>query len=353
MSANRGVVVHAANDLRVDELPEPEPAPGQVVLDVVYGGVCGSDLHYVHRGGVGDFVLREPMVLGHEVVARVRAVGSGVGEVRGAMPAPGLAVAVHPATPCGSCPECEAGRANVCRRATYLGSAARFPHVQGGFARQLAVRADQLVPLPDGLGMRRAAVAEPLAVALHALHRAGDVAGRRLLVTGAGPIGCLLVAAASRLGAAEIIVTDLTDEALAVAAAVGATTTLRADRLGPGDLPTDIDVAVEASGSGPGLAACVEAVRRGGTVVQLGLLPPGATPLLGNLLVTREIDLRGTFRFTHEIDEAVRMLAAGLLVDPIITHVLPMTETAAAFALAADRTRASKVLIDFSAVPGG
>lgn len=194
-------------------------------------------------------------------------------------------------------------------RATYLGSAARFPHVQGGFARHLVVRADQLVPLPDGLDMRRAAVAEPLAVALHALGRAGDVVGRRLLVTGAGPIGCLLVAAARLRGAAEIVVTDLTDTALAAAAAVGATTTLRGDE--DGLLPEDIDVAVEASGSGSGLTTCLQAVRRGGTVVQLGLLPPGPTPLLGNVLVTREIDLRGAFRFTDEIEDAVQLLAGG------------------------------------------
>jgi L-idonate 5-dehydrogenase len=261
---------------------------------------------------------------------------------------PGLAVAVHPATPCGECAECRSGRANICPQATYLGSAMRFPHVQGGFAQHLVVRTDQLVPLPDGLDLRRAAVAEPLAVALHALGRAGDVRGQRLLVTGAGPIGCLLVAAARHLGAAEIVVTDLTDRALAVAAAVGATTTLRADALPASWSGLAADVAVEASGSGPGLAACLERVCRGGIVVQLGLLPPGPTPMPGNLLVTREIELRGAFRFTREIEDAVALLAAGLPVEPVVTHVLPLDETAQAFALAGDRTQASKVLIDFS-----
>ncbi|WP_322769397.1 L-idonate 5-dehydrogenase [Frankia sp. Cr1] len=348
MSVNRGVVVHAARDLRVDNLPDPEPGPGEVVLDVAYGGVCGSDLHYVDRGGVGDFMLREPMVLGHEVVARVGAVGSGVGSVRDTEVVPGLAVAVHPAIACGHCEQCRTGRANICRQVTYLGSAARFPHVQGGFAQHVLVRADQLVPLPDGLDLRQAAVAEPLAVALHALDRAGDVAGRHLLVTGAGPIGCLLVAAARDRGAAEIVVTDLTDEALAIAAAVGATTTLRADALTPDDWSDVVaDLAVEASGSASGLGTCVERVRRGGTVVQLGLLPPGMTPLLGNVLVTREIELRGAFRFTHEIEDAVRMLDRGLNVEPVITHVLPLDQTAQAFAVARDRTKASKVLIAF------
>ncbi|NDZ81257.1 alcohol dehydrogenase catalytic domain-containing protein, partial [Streptomyces sp. SID10853] len=158
----RGCVIHGVDDLRVDELPEPVAGPGLAVVAVRYGGVCGSDLHYWRHGGVGDFLLQEPMLLGHEVVGTVVAYGEGAEG-----PAPGTPVAVHPATPCGACPECLDGRANVCRDTRYLGSAARTPHVQGGFAARIAVPAGQLRALPAGLGLRRAALAEPLAVALH------------------------------------------------------------------------------------------------------------------------------------------------------------------------------------------
>lgn len=338
-----GCVIHGRGDLRVEELPEPEPGPGQAVVAVRHGGVCGSDLHYWRHGGVGDFRLREPMVLGHEVVGTVVALGAGA-----AGPAPGTPVAVHPATPCGLCPECAQGRRNVCRDTRYLGSAARFPHVQGAFAARIAVPAEQLRPLPDGLGLRRAALAEPLSVALHAVRRAGDVAGRHVLVTGAGPIGCLVVAAARAAGAARITVTDLLPEALGYAAVAGADTLVRAgDPEDPG-WPAEVDVAVEASGAAAGLDTCLRLVRRGGVVVQLGMLPPGSSPFAGNLLVSREIELRGAFRFDTEFDEALRLLAARGEFDGLISAVVPVRAAEEAFALAADRTRSCKVLLDFA-----
>lgn len=170
------------------------------------------------------------------------------------------------------------------------------------------------------MDLRTAAVTEPLSVALHAVRRAGDVRGRHVLVTGAGPIGALVVAVAHHLGAARISVSDLARTALDVATAVGADDVHLAGEL-PDDL-ADVDVVVEASGSAPGLATALERVRRGGTVVQLGLLPPGTTPFPGNLLVTREIELRGAFRFDHELDDALRLLADGLPVAPVVTHVV-------------------------------
>src|SRR6478672_5783124 len=144
-----GCVIHGQGDLRVEELASPAPGPGEVLVAVRYGGVCGSDLHYWRHGGVGDFRLEEPMVLGHEVVGTVLTSEGPSG------PPPGTAVAVHPATPCGVCPECADGRRNVCRDSRYLGSAARTPHVQGGFAAQVVVPARQLRELPTGLPLRR------------------------------------------------------------------------------------------------------------------------------------------------------------------------------------------------------
>ncbi|MFJ5839349.1 L-idonate 5-dehydrogenase [Streptomyces shenzhenensis] len=339
-----GCVIHGRGDLRVEELPVPEPGRGQALVAVRYGGVCGSDLHYWRHGGVGDFRLREPMVLGHEVVGTVVGYGAGASG-----PAVGTAVAVHPATPCGACPECAAGRRTVCRDTRYLGSAARFPHVQGGFAARVAVPAGQLRALPTGLEPRRAALAEPLSVALHAVRRAGPVAGRQVLVTGAGPIGCLVVAAVRAAGAARVTVTDLLPEALRYAAVAGADTVVRADDPDDTGWPAEVDVAVEASGVAAGLDTCLRLVRRGGVVVQLGMLPPGQSPFAGNLVVSREIELRGAFRFDAEFDEALELLAAEPAFDGLISAVVPVTEAERAFALAADRSRSCKVLLDFDA----
>jgi L-idonate 5-dehydrogenase len=338
-----GCVIHGQDDLRVEELPVPEPAPGQALVAVRYGGVCGSDLHYWKHGGVGDFRLREPMLLGHEVVGTVLAYGS----PSPASPAAGTAVAVHPASPCGACPECVDGRRNVCRDTRYLGSAARFPHVQGGFAARVVVPTEQLRPLPEGLELRRAALAEPLSVALHAVRRAGDVTGRHVLVTGAGPIGCLVVAAARAAGAGRVTVTDLLPAALEYARLAGADTLVRADDPDDPGWPSEVDVAVEASGVAAGLDACLRLVRRGGVVVQLGMLPPGLSPFAGNLVVSREIELRGAFRFDTEFDEALRLLAAEPAFDGLVSAVVPVRDAGSAFALAADRSRSCKVLLDF------
>ncbi|WP_369239035.1 L-idonate 5-dehydrogenase [Streptomyces sp. R21] len=337
-----GCVIHGQDDLRVDELPVPSPGPGQALVAVRYGGVCGSDLHYWRHGGVGDFRLREPMVLGHEVVGTVLAYGDGASG-----PVPGTAVAVHPATECGACPECRDGRANVCRDTRYLGSAARTPHVQGGFAAQVVVPARQLRAVPAGLELRRAALAEPLSVALHAVRRAGSVAGRHVLVTGAGPIGCLVVAAAKAAGAAHVTVTDLLPQALEYASAAGADTVVRADHPGDAGWPSEVDAAIEASGVAAGLDTCLRLVRRGGVVVQLGMLPPGQSPFAGNLVVSREIELRGAFRFDAEFDSALELLAAEPAFDALVSAVVPVRDAESAFALAADRSRSCKVLLDF------
>ncbi|MGW4752803.1 L-idonate 5-dehydrogenase [Streptomyces chartreusis] len=337
-----GCVIHGQGDLRVEELPVPLPGPGQALVAVRYGGVCGSDLHYWRHGGVGDFRLREPMLLGHEVVGTVVAYGDGASG-----PLAGTAVAVHPATPCGRCPECVDGRRNVCRDTRYLGSAARFPHVQGGFAARVVVPADQLRPLPAGLDLRRAALAEPLSVALHAVRRAGDVAGRHVLVTGAGPIGCLVVAAAKAAGAASVTVTDLLPAALEYARAAGADTVVRADEPDDAGWPAEVDVAIEASGVAAGLDTCLRLVRRGGVVVQLGMLPPGQSPFAGNLVVSREIELRGAFRFDTEFDAALELLAVEGSFDGLVSAVVPVRRAEEAFALAADRSRSCKVLLDF------
>lgn len=255
---------------------------------------------------------------------------------------------MHPATPCDACPECVAGRRNVCRDTRYLGSAARFPHVQGGFAAHMVVPTDQLRPLPEGLGLCGAALAEPLSVALHAVRRAGDMTGRHVLVTGAGPIGCLVVAAARAAGAAHVTVTDLLPAALEYARTAGADTLVRADDPRDAGWPAEVDVAVEASGVAAGLDTCLRLVRRGGVVVQPGMLPPGPSPFAGNLVVSREIELRGAFRFDTEFDEALRLLAAEPAFDGLVSAVVPVTEAESAFALAADRSRSCKVLLDFA-----
>jgi L-idonate 5-dehydrogenase len=333
-------VIEGAGQLKVAELPTPEPAPGEVAIAISYGGVCGSDLHYYHDGAAGEFTIREPLVVGHEVVGRVAVLGEGVSGLQIGQP-----VAVHPAAVCGECAECTSGHPQLCPSSRYLGSAAHFPHVQGGFTERLIVSADRAVPLPEGMTLRRAALSEPFSVAYHAVQRAGDIRGARVLVTGAGPIGCLAVAAAKQAGAGTVYASDLTDHALAQAGQMGADVLLRADRPEDDSWPDQVDVAIEASGSGPGLNSCIRTVRRAGLIIQVGILPPGMTSVLGNALVNKELRLYGSWRFHTEFAEAIALLADKIDPEPLISHEFPLSQAQQAFDTASDRTTACKVLL--------
>jgi L-idonate 5-dehydrogenase len=340
----RAVVVHGAGDLRIDARPEPVAGDGEVVVAVEWGGICGSDLSYYRHGASGTAVLQQPLVLGHEVAGRVLSLGPGVAGVEIGQP-----VAVHPATLVGDglLPERLAGRTNLYPAVRYLGSAALTPHTDGAFSERTVVRADQLRPLPPGLDTRRAALAEPLGVAMHAVHRAGEVAGRDILVNGAGPIGALVVAAAKFAGARTVVAADVSDAALAVARAMGADETRN---VGSGDpLPVDVELAFEASGLPAVLGGVLHAVARGGTLVQVGNLPGTPTPAALGDLVTREISWLGSYRFVDEISDALSAMGQGLDVTPLITHTFPLTQAEEAIRTAADPAAgSSKVMLALS-----
>jgi L-iditol 2-dehydrogenase/L-idonate 5-dehydrogenase len=337
------VVVHATDDLRIDDVPLKAPGPDEAVVEIAYGGICGSDLHYWTHGAAGESILRAPMVLGHEVVGTVvTAAADGIG------PLAGTRVAVHPASPAGDgVTRYPADRPNLSPGCTYLGSAARFPHTDGAFVRYATLPTRMLRSLPNGLSLRTAAVIEPASVAWHGVSRAGDVRGKTVLVIGAGPIGALIIAVLKHAGAAEIVAVDLHDHPLAVARQLGATRTLNATD-GDAIAAVQADVALDSSGSARGLASAVRGTARGGRVVMVGLLPTGDQPVPMSLAITRELELVGSFRFNDEIDAVIAALADGsLVVDPVITHEYAVADALDAFAVAKDASRSSKVLLRF------
>ena len=334
----KAVVVHGAGDIRVDELPDPVPAPDEVIVAMEWGGICGSDLAYWREGRSGTAVLKHPMVLGHEVAGRVSSLGRAVSGLRVGQP-----VTFQPAQLIGDgrMPARLAGRSNLYPSVRYFGSAAFDPHTDGGFSQLRAVRAEQVRPLPDGVSTRQGAVAEPLAVAMHAVSRVGSVVNRQALVNGCGPIGSLVVAALKFAGAATVIAADVAPRALAVAQAMGADATIDLTRA---DLPGDLDLVFEASGAAAALGGVLHATAKGGTIVQVGNLPGApVTAVLGDL-VTREITWVGSYRFADEIDQAISALGSGLVVDPLITHEFAMDQVERAMEVASS-SDSSKVLL--------
>jgi L-idonate 5-dehydrogenase len=340
----RAVVIHAPKDLRID--PFPDPAPGEVRVKIAAGGICGSDLHYYHHGGFGTVRIQQPMALGHEIAGVVAAVGEGVTHL-----APGTRVAVNPSRPCGVCVHCQEGMRNQCLDMRFMGSAMRNPHVQGGFREHVTVEAAQVIPIAERLSLAEAAMGEPLAVCLHAANQAGPLMGKRVLVTGCGPIGALMVLVARYAGAAEIAVTDVADAPLAVARELGVShainvtkevTALNPWRTGKGVF----DALFEASGNQAALRLAFDLLRPGAVIVQLGLGGEMTLPI--NSVVTKELQLRGTFRFDPEFELALRLMGAGRLdVKPLITASLPFEQAVEAFELASDRARSMKVQLTF------
>ncbi|OAK66476.1 L-idonate 5-dehydrogenase [Variovorax paradoxus] len=341
------LVIHAPDDLRLDEQDAGEIGPGQVLVKVGMGGICGSDLHYFHNGGFGTVRIKEPMVLGHEVAGTVVAVAPGVESVR-----IGDKVAVNPSRPCGACKFCLEGLPNQCLDMRFYGSAMRTPHVQGAFRNMLLCEATQCVKVADHVPLRLAALAEPFSVGLHGVSRAGPLLGKRVLVSGCGPIGVLAIAAARAHGAAEITATDVVDEPLAIARAMGADQTINVaqDKTWVSRHSADkgtFDVMLECSGNERALRDGLEVMRPRGVVVQLGL--GGDVSIPQNMVVSKELSICGSFRFHAEFALAVRLINEGRVdLSPVVTHTFPMLKAREAFELASDRKQAMKVLIDFA-----
>ncbi len=343
----KAVVIHAAHDLRVEEREVPAPGRGQVGIAIGAGGICGSDLHYYHHGGFGAVRVKHPMVLGHEIAGTITSLGEGV-EGWGV----GDRVAVSPSLPCNKCEYCLKGLENHCLDMSFYGSAMRTPHVDGAFRQHLVAEATQCHRLSDGVTLAEGAFAEPLAVTLHAVARAGSLLGKRVLVTGSGPIGALCVVAARTHGAREIVVTDVADAPLAYARAVSADETINvateAERLAAyGANKGSFDVMFEASGNTAAVGAGLNVLRPRSVLVQLG--NGGDLGVPQSLAVSKEVDIRGSFRFHEEFGLAVDLINRRRVdVKTLLSATFPMEDAVAAFDLASDRQRSMKVQLTFA-----
>ena len=342
----RSIVIHKAKDLRIEETEVQAPNAGEVLVRIATGGICGSDLHYYNHGGFGTIKVKEPMILGHEVSGYIEEVGP---EVTGLTK--GDLIALSPSRPCNKCQYCLEGKQNHCENMRFYGSAMPFPHIQGAFREMIVADASQCVKA-EGLTSGEAAMAEPLSVCLHATRRAGDMLGKKVLITGSGPIGTLSVLAARAAGAAEIVVTDLEDQALSYASKVGANKTInmitQASEL---DVYKEgkgyFDVLFECSGAAPALAAGISVMRPRGIVMQLGLGGDMSIPM--QALTAKELDLRGSFRFHEEFAMSVKLMQQGQIdVKPLISHTVKLDDAISGFEIAGDRKQAMKAQIEFS-----
>ncbi|GGO00910.1 MULTISPECIES: NAD(P)-dependent alcohol dehydrogenase [Haloarcula] len=306
----RTAVLVEPTEFELQDRSEPSPGPDDVLVAIRDVGICGSDVHYYEHGRIGDYVVEDPLVLGHESAGEVVAVGENVTGLEA-----GDRVALEPGVPCRRCAHCKRGDYHLCEDVTFM---ATPPH-DGAFAEYVSWPADFAYELPDSVSTAEGALCEPLSVGIHACRR-GDVGtGDTVLVTGAGPIGLLVMEAARAAGATDVIVTDVVAEKLSLAAERGADVTVDVTET---DLESAVeeytdgvgaDVVVEASGAEPSIRSTLDAVRRGGTVVLVGLADEATVPFDVLEVIDNEIDVHGSFRYKNTYDAAVDLLADGVV----------------------------------------
>jgi L-iditol 2-dehydrogenase len=306
----RAAVLHAPHRVALEQRPVPVPAPEQVLVRVRSVGLCGSDVHYYEHGRIGDHVVSSPLVLGHEPSGEIVACGD-----RATRHRPGQRVSLEPGVPCLTCTQCLAGRYNLCPRMTFFAT----PPVDGAFCEYVVLHEAFAHPVPDSMSDDSAALLEPLSVAVWACTKADVSTGSRVLVTGAGPVGLLALQTANALGAAEVLVCDLSPERLALARDLGATAVVDVGEQGLDDTGFEADVLLECSGSARATADGVRRVGRAGRVVLVGMGGDEVTLPLAHVQ-QHELVVTGTFRYANTWPTATALAGGDVELDRLVTH---------------------------------
>ncbi len=340
----KAAVLHAANDLRIEDVNVPAVGQEDVLVRVRACGICASDVHYLLHGRIGAFVVESPMILGHEASGDVVAVGDLVPKWL-----IGARVALEPGVACGRCQDCKAGHYNLCARVAFFAT----PPIDGAMAEYAVIRADFAHRIPDTLSYEEAALVEPLSVGIHSARLIGVVPGDAVVILGAGPIGLCAIAAVKQAGASRVIVSDTLQNRLAVARELGATVTVPADS---GDLAEAVRDLTDGRGADrlldtAGNAAAAEGtpalMRRGGSIAIIGLPPDDRITYHMNDVTTRELSIHGVFRYANTYQAGIALAASHTYpLDRIITDRLPLLDAANGFT-AADtaKDRSIKVVI--------
>ncbi|XP_046848589.1 sorbitol dehydrogenase-like [Xenia sp. Carnegie-2017] len=341
---NLSAVLYEIDDLRMEQREIRKPSKGEVQIEVHSVGICGSDVHYLRKGRIGDFIVTAPMVLGHETSGIVSAVGDGVTKLK-----IGDRVAVEPGYPCRMCDFCKTGRYNLCADMKF----AATPPFDGTLCRYYCHPADFCFKLPDSVSFEEGALLEPLSVGVHACRRAGITMGDTVLVCGAGPIGLVNLLVAKSCGASQVAITDLDEKRLKVAKDLGADHVITVERGKTakevaskvkkllGKAPNKV---IECTGAESSIITGIYAAESGGVVVIVGMGKPEVKMPVIDFLA-REVDIRGIFRYANCYPTALSLVASGAVnVKPLVTNRFKLEDSVKAFE-AAERGEGIKVII--------
>ena len=321
----RAAIMKSPLNIEIEEIPVPDVGPDEVLVKVMAVGVCGSDVHYFEHGRIGPYVVKKPIILGHECAGIVVACGSEANRF-----SPGDRVAIEPGITCGRCEACKEGRYNLCPEVQFLAT----PPVDGAFVQYIKHREDFLFPIPDHLSFEEAAMNEPFSVGIHALNRAGMKPGWDVAVIGLGPVGLMAVAAARAFGARRIFASDLEENRLRAALQLGATDIVdgrAGDAAGEIRRLTEgqgVHVALETAGHPVALKTATASLRRGGKLSIVGLPQQAEIGFNVPFLCDNEIDVYGIFRYANTYPQGIAFLASGAIdVQSLITDRYPLEQT--------------------------
>nr|KAF6388993.1 sorbitol dehydrogenase [Myotis myotis] len=327
---NLSLVVHGPGDLRLENYPIPEPGPNEVLLKMHSVGICGSDVHYWQHGRIGDFIVKKPMVLGHEASGTVVKVGSLVKHLQ-----QGDRVAIEPGAPREIDEFCKIGRYNLSPTIFFCAT----PPDDGNLCRFYKHDANFCYKLPDNVTFEEGALIEPLSVGIHTCRRAGVTLGNKVFVCGAGPIGLVNLLVAKAMGAAQVVVTDLSASRLAKAKEAGADFVLQITNESPQEIASKVEgllggkpeVTIECTGAEAAIQAGIYATCPGGTLMLVGLGSEMVNVPLVHAAI-REVDIKGVFRYCNTWPMAISMLASkSVNVKSLVTHRFPLEKALEAF----------------------
>ena len=353
MDQMKAMVLHGISDVRAASVPKPHVGVRDVLVRMVRVGVCGSDVHYFTHGRIGDFVVREPLILGHESAGIVEAVGPDVTRFK-----PGDRVCLEPGYTCRRCFFCKRGQYNLCPDVTFMAT----PPIDGAYCEYVAWPDDFVFALPDDVSLEAGSMMEPLSVGVWAVERGKVKSGHLVAVFGCGPIGCLTLAAAKDAGATTLVAVDIAENRLGFARRYGAThvidgsrkdaveriRNLGAERTGLPFERSGADVTFETAGAVVTTRQTLAAVRPGGAAVLVGLPPEPMVELDIVDAASKEIDIRGQFRYANCYPTAIGLAASGRVrLDEMITHHFPLAEVADALRFAdSHKGESMKLMID-------
>ena len=336
----KSFLLYGPKEVQLAEKPMPTCGPKQVIVQPKFTGICGSDIHYFRDGYCGSFKPKYPFALGHEFSGVIHSVGE---QVTGL--AVGDQVAIDPSMPCGSCNYCRGGKYNLCLNMRFFGSASCDPHHDGSMGEFVVAPASNCYVLPPGISLSQASLLEPLSVAMHAVRQAEQIAGKRVLITGGGPIGQLILRVVRAFGAYSIALSDVSAYAREFALASGVHQVIDpTDKTALNQLGS-FDIVLEASGNPSALSDGIQLLHRGGTLVLVGTLPETFS-IFGNAIMSKQLRLLGSFRFANVFEEAINLVAAGIIkLDGLITDTYAFAETPLAMERALEKTNSMKIQI--------